>query len=97
MGSPKCLPLMSHNAKSIAAMALIVTELRPKYCEPRCSFCQMRAVSSGFSPSNISRNPHATLWLNGASMTACTTSGDESASPTPSSPVSVRTRTMTQS
>ena len=37
------------------------------------------------------------LWLNGASMIALTTSGDESASPMPSRPVSVRTRTSTAS
>src|SRR5579872_5743662 len=37
------------------------------------------------------------LWLNGASTIALTTSGDESASPTPSRPVSVRTRTRTES
>ena len=37
------------------------------------------------------------LWLNGASTIALTTSGDESASPMPSSPVSVRTRTSTES
>ena len=37
------------------------------------------------------------LWLNGASMIALTTSGDESASPMPSRPVSVRMRTRTES
>ena len=37
------------------------------------------------------------LWLNGASMTAFTTSGWESASPMPSRPVSVRIRTSTAS
>src|SRR5436190_22067260 len=37
------------------------------------------------------------LWLNGASMIAFTPSGEESASPTPSMPSSVRTRTSTES
>src|SRR5262245_48826774 len=37
------------------------------------------------------------LWLNGASTIALTTSGDESASPTPSRPSSVRMRTSTES
>ena len=55
------------------------------------------ATGGGFSPSSSSRKPHAILWLNGASMIALTTSGDESASPTPSRPLSVRIRTMTES
>jgi hypothetical protein len=71
--------------------------VRPKYIVRRYIFCQSRSVSSGFSPTTIFRNPQATLWLNGASMIALTTSGDASASPIPSKPVSVRTRTSTES
>ena len=37
------------------------------------------------------------LWLKGASMTACTTSGDASASPIPSNPVSLTIRTSATS
>ena len=73
------------------------TDVRPKYIVRRYIFCHSRSVSSGFSPTRISRRPQAMLWLNGASMIALTTSGDESASPMPSKPVSVRTRTSTAS
>ena len=97
IGSPKCLPLRSHRAMSMAAMAVIVTDVRPKYIVRRYIFCHSRSFSSGFSPTSISRSPQAMLWLNGASMIALTTSGDESASPIPSRPVSVRTRTSTAS
>ena len=82
---------------STAAIAVMPTALRPKYIVLRYIFCQSRSCSSGFSPTRICRSPQAMLWLNGASMIALTTSGDESASPTPSSPVSVRTRTSTES
>ena len=75
---------------STAAIAVIVTDVRPKYIVRRCIFCHSRSVSSGFSPIRISRRPQAMLWLNGASMIALTTSGCESASPMPSRPVSVR-------
>src|SRR5207249_208886 len=63
----------------------------------RCIFCQSRSVSSGSSPKSISRKPQAMLWLKGASMTALTTSGEASASPIPSRPLSVSTRTRTTS
>ena len=63
----------------------------------RYIFCQSRSISRASSPIRIFRRPLAMLWLNGASMTALTISGDESASPTPSSPSSVRTRTRTES
>ena len=72
---------------SMAAIAVIVTDERPKYSVRRCIFCHSRSVSSGFSPIRISRSPQAMLWLNGASMIALTTSGCESASPMPSKPV----------
>src|SRR5438067_9609491 len=82
---------------STAAMAVMPTALRPKYIVRRYIFCHSRSCSSGFSPTRSCRSPQAMLWLNGASTIALTTSGDESASPTPSSPVSVRTRTSTES
>ena len=82
---------------SIALIAQIVTELRPKYIVRRYIFCQSRSVSSGFSPIKSSRKPQAILWLNGASMIALMTSGEASASPMPSSPSSVRTRTSATS
>ena len=82
---------------STAAIAVIVTDERPKYIVRRCIFCHSRSVSSGFSPIRISRSPQAMLWLNGASMIALTTSGCESASPMPSRPLSVRIRTSTAS
>ena len=82
---------------STAAMAAMATLVRPKYIVRRYINCHSRSVSSGFSPSRILRSPQATLWLNGASTMALTTSGDASASPMPSSPVSLRTRTTTAS
>ncbi|TWU14739.1 hypothetical protein CA54_36080 [Symmachiella macrocystis] len=78
-------------------MADIVTEVRPKYIVARYIFCHSRSVSSGFSPNKTSRKPQAMLWLNGASIMALTTSGEESASPMPSNPESVRIRTRTTS
>src|SRR5262245_47335532 len=97
MGCLKYFPLRSHSAISTALMAQMVTPVRPKYIVRRYISCQRRSVSSGFSPINISRRPHAMLWLNGASRIALTTSGDASASPMPSSPSSVRTRISTTS
>src|SRR5262245_46837557 len=97
MGCLKYFPLRSHSAISTALIAQMVTPVRPKYIVRRYISCQRRSVSSGFSPINISRRPHAMLWLNGASRIALTTSGDASASPMPSSPSSVRTRTSTTS
>ncbi len=82
---------------STAAMAVMPTDVRPKYIVRRYIFCHSRSVSSGFSPTRIWRKPQAMLWLNGASTIALTTSGDASASPMPSKPVSVRTRTITAS
>ena len=82
---------------STALIAAMVTEVRPKYCVRRSIFCHSRSVSSGFSPSRISRSPQAMLWLNGASTIALMTSGEASASPIPSNPSSVRTRTRTAS
>src|SRR5947208_10610856 len=97
MGCLKCLPLRSHSAMSTALIAQTVTEDRPKYIVRRYIFCQSRSVSSGFSPIKISRRPQAMLWLNGASIMALMTSGDASASPMPSNPSSVRTRTSATS
>ena len=48
---------------SMALIAQIVTELRPKYIVQRYIFCQSRSVSSGFSPIRISRRPQAMVWL----------------------------------
>ncbi len=69
---------------STAAMAAMVTDVRPKYIVRRYIFCHSRSVSSGFSPTQNFRRPQAMLWLNGASTIALTTSGEASASPIPS-------------
>src|SRR5262245_44312073 len=82
---------------SIAAMAVIMIERRPQYMVARYIFCHSRSCSSAFSPMSRPRNPVAMLWLKGASMQALTISGDESASPMPSRPLSVWTRTRTES
>jgi len=76
----------------MAAMAVMVVLRRPAYTSFFGTSLPQTINLQRVLPMSSGRRPVAMLWLKGASMTAFTISGDESASPIYSRRLSVRIR-----